>query len=402
MRHRLRPRLPVAILAAALAFTATACGEGSSSGDDGTIRIGMIAELTGPFQSLGTEARKAAELAVDQVNEDGGIDGRRLELIVEDAQGRPEQSVLAFNSFQDQGVAAVLGSSSSLVASGTLPSVDRAELPYISLTAHDSQVTEDHPYVFAVPALSSDYAEALLRSYQAEGVTRLAVAYDTETQYPLEGYEAMRELAGEYGIEIVATEETQFDAEDFSPIFTHVEDTDAQALVVWLSGAGAVTLVRQYADSGLDIPIAFTGSQASELWLDPAGNAAEGATVPSSIGVVGDHLPEGEQKQAIEEISAPFEEEYGYPPPQFAMDGYTAVEVLAAAIEDAGGTDPEAIREALEGLTLTTPNGTFHYTPEDHSGLSADSVSVNTVVDGEFLPTDWSMDRLGRLGQGAE
>ncbi|MGP3966708.1 ABC transporter substrate-binding protein [Streptomyces sp. 6N223] len=393
----MRSRLTVALLAAALALAAPACGGSSSSGDDGTIRIGMITELTGPFQSLGTEARKAADLAVDQINADGGIDGRRLQLIVEDAQGKPEQSVLAFNSFQDQGVTAVLGSSSSLVASGTLPSVDRAEIPYISLTAHDSQVTEDHPYVFAVPALSSDYAEALLRYYQDQGVTRLAVAYDTETQYPLEGHEAMRDLAAEYGIEIVATEETQYDADDFSQIFTHVEDSDAQALVVWMSGAGAVTLVRQYADSGLDIPIAFTGSQASELWLDPAGKAAEGAVVPSAVGVIGDHLPEGEQKRAIDEVSVPFEEEYGYLPPQFAMDGYTGVRVLAAAIEQAGSTDPGDIREALESLTLTTPNGTFRYSAEDHSGLSADYVSVNTVVDGALVPTDWSMRLLERL-----
>ncbi len=390
----MRPRLSFALLAAVLTLAAPACAGDSSSGDDETIRIGMITELTGPFQSLGTEARKAAELAVDQINADGGVDGRRLELIVEDAQGKPEQSVLAFNSFEDQGVAAVLGSSSSLVASGTLPSVDRAEIPYVSLTAHDSQVTEDHPNVFAVPALSSDYAEALLRYYRAQDVTRLAVAYDTETQYPLEGYEAMRDLAGEYGVEIVVTEETQYDADDFSQVFTHVDGSDAQALVVWMSGAGAVTLVKQYADSGLGIPIAFTGSQASELWLDPAGSAAEGAVVPSAIGVVGDHLPEGPQRQAIEEVSVPFEEEYGYPPPQFAMDGYTGVTVLAAAIEQAGSTEPEDVREALERLTLTTPNGTVQYSAEDHSGPSADDVSVNTVVDGGLVPTDWSREEL--------
>lgn len=392
----MRPRRLVAPLTAALLLaTATvACGDDASSGDDGVIEIGMIAELTGPYQSLGTEARKAAELAVQQINDDGGVDGRRLKLVVEDAQGKPEQSVLAFNAFVDQGVAAVLGSSSSLVASGTLPAVDRAGIPYVSLTAHDSQVTEDHPYVFAVPALSSDYAEALLRYYQDQGITRIAVAHDTETQYPLEGYQAMRDLAGEYGVEIVATEETQQDAEDFRQIFTHVQGTDAEALVVWLTGAGAVTLVKQYAESGLDIPVAFTGSQASELWLDPAGAAAEGATVTSAVGVVGDHLPDGELKQAIERAAGPFEDEHGYPPPQFAMDGYTGVQVIAAAIEAAGDTDPEAVRDALENLTLTTPNGTLEYGPDDHSGVSPDDVSVNTVVDGAFVPTDFSLEQF--------
>jgi branched-chain amino acid transport system substrate-binding protein len=393
------PRIPAAVLATVLALTATACGDNASTDDDGTIRIGMVAELTGPLQSLGTEARKAAELAVDQVNEDGGVDGRELELVVEDSQGKPEQSVLALDSFADEGVAAVLGSSSSLVTSATLPSVDRAEIPYLSLTPTDEQVTEDHPYVFVIPALASHYAEALLRYYQAEGITRLAVVHDTETTYPLAGNEAMQALAGDYGIEIVRTEEIQYDADDFSQVFTHVRGTDAQAMVVWLSGGGAVTLVKQYEASGLDLPIAFTGSQASRLWLDPAGEAAEGTTVASAIGVVGDHLPEGEQRRAIEELSTAFEAEYGYQPPQFAQDGYTGVMVLAAALEQAGGTDPEAIRQALEGLSLTTPNGTYHYSAEDRSGLSPDYVSVNTVVDGAFVPTDWSLDQLERVAE---
>lgn len=396
----MRAASPLAALAACcLALTVPACGSGSSAGDDGPIKIGMITELSGPLQTLGTEGRKAAELAVEQINDAGGIDGRPLELLVDDAQGKPEQSVLALNSFQDEGVAAVIGSPSSLVASGTLPTVDRAEIPYVSLTPTDSQVTEDHPYVFVIPALTSDYAEALLRHYQAAGVTRIAIAHDTESTYPLEGNDAMQRMAGDHGIEVVATEEIQGDAEDYSQVFTRVRGTGAEALVVWLTGGGAVTLVKQYAASGLDIPIAFTGSQASELWLDPAGRAAEGTTVASAIGVVGDHLPGGELKRVIEEMAGPFEEEHGYEPPQFAQDGYAGVMVLAAALEQAGGTDPEEIRRALEGLTLTTPNGTYHYSADDRSGLSPDYVSINTVVDGELVPTERSLREMERVAQ---
>ncbi|MGP4115049.1 ABC transporter substrate-binding protein [Streptomyces sp. 4N509B] len=395
----MRAAIPVAALTACLALTVSACGSGSGTGDDGPIKIGMITELSGPLQTLGTEGRKAAELAVEQINEAGGVDGRPLELLVSDARGRPEQSVLAFNDFEDEGVAAVLGSPSSLVASGTLPSVDRAEIPYLSLTPVDAQVTEDHPYVFVIPALASDYAEALLRHYQAQGVTRLAVAHDTETTYPLAGNEAMRRMAGDHGIEIVATEEIQGDAEDYSQVFTRVRDTGAQALVVWLTGGGAVTLVKQYDAAGLDIPIAFTGSQASELWLDPAGQAAEGTTVASAIGVVGDHLPEGELRRVIDGMAVPFEERHGYEPPQFAQDGYAGVMVLAAALEEAGGTEPEEIRRALEGLTLTTPNGTYHYSADDRSGLSPDYISVNTVVDGELVPTERSLREMERVAR---
>src|SRR5690606_32162602 len=78
-----RPRTPIAALAVGLALTVTACGAGSSassSPDDGPIEIGMISSLTGQLQTLGTEGRKAAELAVEQINADGGVLGRKLEL----------------------------------------------------------------------------------------------------------------------------------------------------------------------------------------------------------------------------------------------------------------------------------------------------------------------------------
>ncbi|WP_216587594.1 ABC transporter substrate-binding protein [Streptomyces brasiliscabiei] len=398
----MRPRTPFATLAVGLVLTVTACGGGSStssSGGDGPIEIGMITSLTGSLQTLGTEGRKAAELAVDQINADGGVLGRQLKLTVKDDKSLPDQSVLAFNAFKDQGVAAVLGSPSGGSALATLPAVDRAEIPYLSLTPADEQVAPVHPYVFVVPALASDYAERLLQYYRSEGITRLAVAYDTKTSYPTSGYRAMKAMAAKYGVEIVATEKIQSTTSDFSAVFTHVKGTDAQALAVWVTGPASVVLTKQYAASGLDIPISFTGSQASKLWLDPAGRAAEGAIVASSIGVVGDTLPDGAQKKAIEAVDQPFQDKYDYQPPQFAQDGYTGVQLLAAAIEQARSSDHEKIRQAMEKLTLTTPNGTYRFSAENHSGLSADYISVNSVTDGAFVPTAWSESELEKVAK---
>src|SRR6185436_9463976 len=135
----------------------------------------------------------------------------------------------------------------------------------------------------------------------------------------------------------------------------------AQALTVWATGPPGVAFAKQYATAGLGIPLMFTGAQASTLWLKPAGPAAEGVFVASSIAVVGDALPAGEQKSAIEELSKPFTAQYGYPPPQFAADGYTGTKLLAAAVTKANSDDHAKIQQAFEGLTLTTPNGTYHY-----------------------------------------
>jgi len=113
--------------------------------------------------------------------------------------------------------------------------------------------------------------------------------------------------------------------------------------------------------------------------------------------VVGKDLPDGPQKDAINELSSTFQTKYGYPPPQFAQDGYSAVKLLAAAVEKAKGTDKEKIRAALEGLTLLTPNGTYRYSSSDHSGLKADFISINKVTGGAIVPTDWAKQQLAGL-----
>jgi branched-chain amino acid transport system substrate-binding protein len=73
------------------------------------------------------------------------------------------------------------------------------------------------------------------------------------------------------------------------------------------------------------------------------------------------------------------------------------VQLLVAAIKKANSTDHEKIRDALEGLTFTTPNGTYRYSTQDHAGLTADYISVNTVKDGAFVPTTWAKDELAKV-----
>jgi branched-chain amino acid transport system substrate-binding protein len=388
-----RRLLPV--LSAFLLLSA-ACGEDSAP-SSGPIRIGQIVSLTGNYSPLGSENKKSVELAVAKVNREGGVLGRQLEVVVKDDKSQPDQSVLAFNGLRGDDVAAVIGSPFSNSALATIPLVDREEIPYLSLTPADEQVEPVHPYVFVVPATSGTYAERILQYLEATGVSTVAVAHDTRSSYAVAGHKGMLDNASRHGIDIVADEEFQTDATEFGSVFGHVRGAKAQALVVWATGAPAVALTKQYASAGLDIPLVLTGAQASKLFLEPVGAAAEGVVVASSIGVVGPALPAGKQKDAIDELTTAFTDEHGYPPPQFAQDGWSAVQLLVAAIEQAGGTEPDAIRGALESLRLVTPNGEYAYGKDDHAGLGPRFISVNTVTQGAFTPTEWAGTQLAEL-----
>jgi branched-chain amino acid transport system substrate-binding protein len=385
------------VIALLLVATAAGCGDDDESGSDDPIRLGQIVSLTGNYSPLGSENQKSVGLAIEQLNSAGGIGGRRIELTVRDDKSLPDQAVLAFNDLKGKSDA-IIGSPFSNSALATIPLVDREEIPYLSLTPADEQIKPIHPYVFVVPATSATYAEATLQYLQATKVTRLAVGYDTKSSYAVAGFKGLQAKSGQYGVTLDPVEQFQTTATEFGAVFTHVRSSSAQALMIWATGAPAVALTKQYAASGLKIPLILTGAQASKLFLEPAGSAAEGATVASSIGVVGEALPAGAQKTAIEELSTAFSTKYGYPPPQFAQDGYSGVKLLAAAIEKAGGTDRAKVRDALEGLTLTTPNGTYRYSATDHSGLTADYVSVNTIKSGAFVPTDYAKAKLATVG----
>lgn len=361
-----------------------------------TIQIGLITSLTGKFSALGSENKKAVELAVEQINAQGGLLGKQVSVITRDDQTSPDKSVLAYNDIKSEDIVAVIGSAFSNSALATLPLAQRDGIPYLSPTPSDEQVEPVKSYVFVVPALAPRYAERYLEYMKAHKIEKIAVAHDTKGAYAASGYKATIAMAEKYGVTVLKDEEFEMTTSDFNPIFTHIKGASAQAFVFWGTGPAGVTVTKQYAAANVGVPLFMTPSQASKLWLEPVGSAGEGVTVLSSIGVVGEYLPDGPQKQIIEKMAAPFQAKYGYAPPQFAQDGYSACLILFEAIKKAGSTDRKQVQKALDNLTVLTPNGKYTYTPTDHAGLTRDYISVNLVKDGKFVPTEWAKQQLAR------
>jgi branched-chain amino acid transport system substrate-binding protein len=395
------------IVGAVLFFAAAACRTGSKAGSEAhsspgasaaapeeTIQVGLIASLTGKFSALGSEDKKAVELAIAQANANGGLLGKKIALLTRDDQTLPDKSVLAYGELKAANVAAVIGSAFSNSALATIPFADRDGIPYLSLTPAEEQVQPIKPFVFVIPALSNAYAERSLEYMQSQKIKKLAIAHDTKGAYAVAGYNATLALAPRYGVEIVKDEVFESATSDFSPIFTHLKGSGAQAFLFWGTGPSGVTVTKQYAAANVKIPLFMTPSQASKLWLEPVGSAGEGVTVTSAIGVVGDYLPDGPQKRVISQMAEPFQQKYGYSPPQFAQDGYSACLLLFEAIKKAGSAKRDEIRSALEHLTLLTPNGEYKYSPTDHSGLTRDFISVDVVNGGKLVPTPWAKEQL--------
>jgi branched-chain amino acid transport system substrate-binding protein len=147
--------------------------------------------------------------------------------------------------------------------------------------------------------------------------------------------------------------------------------------------------------------VAVSHGVASGAFLRETGAASEGLFVATSIATLADDAPVSAVGDAARAMAAGFRRDHGHGPSQYAVDGYVAIRLIAAAIERSGSARPPAIRDALEGLTLATPQGVYRYTPDDHAGLGVADIAVARVKDGRFTLSDWSRRQL-RADRGSE
>ena len=384
-----------ALLAAGLLSLTAACSNGSAEASGtGPVKIGVVAPLTGPFAPLGLGDKAAIEQEVARINADGGVLGRTLEVTIKDDKTDVPQSVTEFNKLAaDKSYAAILSSANVSASTAAGPSMESNRIPTIALGPVSAFADGSNKYAFTCVAIPELYAEALVDYMAAEGLTKIAVAYTGQDPYGSVGNEATVAAAEAAGIDVVLDEEIDVAGTDFTPVISKVKAAKPDAFVVWVAGPASVIITKQFAGSG--IPLLMTGAEASNLYVEPAGPEGEGVTMTSNIAVPGRELPAGPLKDAIDAFANPWlEANDGVYPPQFAFDGATGLQLLVAAIEKAGSTDRDEVRDALESLDLLTPTGRFQFSPTDHGGIGKDAIAIVEVKDGDLKATPYSLEQF--------
>jgi len=385
-------RVAALIVVGALSLAACGSAQGETDGT-GPIKIGMVVPLTGFLSPLGAGDKAAVEQEVKAINEAGGILGRQLEVTIKDDKSDVPQSVTEYNQLAaDKDYAAILSSSFVSASTAVGPSAETNKIPTVALGPVSAFADGSNPYAFTSVAIPEVYAQAMVDYVAAEGYQTLAVGYSGDDIYGELGNGATVAAAEAAGIDVVVDEPYDQTSTDFSPLITKVKAADPDAFLVWGAGPAPVIITKQFADSG--IPLLMTGAQASQLYVEPAGAAAEGVTMTSSIAVPGRELPAGPLHDLVAAFADPWQASQDAYPPQFAFDGATAVQLIKAAIEAAGSTDREAIRDALESLDVLTPTGRFTFSGDDHAGLDTDAVAIVQVQDGDLKATPYSLERF--------
>ena len=365
----------------------------------GPIKIGMVTSLTGNYAPLGTNDKLGVQQVVDAVNAKNGINSRKIELDIVDDGSDPNQSVIQFNKVIGDGVVAVLGPPQSTADLAIKPVANDKKMPTVSLGAADEQVVPVTPYMWMTAPLSSQVARVCVDFIKSQSKSKLAMLTDTKNAYAVSGHDSTRKILDQAGVQLVDDESFETSQTNFAPQFAKISDAKPDFLLVWATGAPPVVITKGWADLNSGIPLMMTAAEASTLYAQPAGAAAEGVFVQASMGVIGQSLPTSNKfKKLVDDFAEPFQRANGYYPPQFAWDGMLAASFLVDAITRKGATSDQ-IKDGLDSIDLDTPQGHYTFTPQKHSGMP-DSTNLMSVINGgNFVPAGLSADQLAKAGQ---
>ncbi len=322
-----------------------ACGGAAS---DAPIKIGVIAGLSGAGTSYGLGIEQGAEMAVEEINADGGINGRSLELVIVDDGSDPSQTVTAMQRLIEQEKVDVLvggwGSSQVLAHQGT---VEAAGVPYVIVGATNPNITSvDNTWSYRV--IKSDALQAREIANVAVntlGCQTIAIMFDSN-DYGTGNRDVFVEGLAEIGVE-AATEQTyQTNDKDFTAQLTNIRETNPDCMAIFGTIPGAPAIMEQARDLGLTARFIGTGGLANEQLMSLAGDAAEGTIITTYFHEDTDPEAGAWAERYVEKYSggdAP-------PRPVLAAWEYRVIKYIIAPILSEVGTDKAAVQQALEEL----------------------------------------------------
>jgi branched-chain amino acid transport system substrate-binding protein len=355
------------------------------------IVIGAPLSVTGPAAFLGDPELKTLEMLVEERNAAGGVLGQPLRLVHYDDGGDASKArTFATRLVEDDGVAAVIGGTTTGTTMAMGPVFADAEVPFISLAGAVVIIDPVNPWVFKTPHTDRMACQKIFEDMKKRGLTKLGMISGQD------GFgKSMREqcmaVAPDFGIEIVADETYGPQDADMTPQLTRIRSAPGvQALLNPGFGQGPAIVTRNVAQLGLGLPFYQSHGVASQSFIELAGPAAEGVRLPGSALLVAEKLADDDpQKPVVVGYKTAFESRFDQPVSTFGGHAFDAFHILVQAIERAGAADPAAIRDEIERTTgFMGTAGVVNMTPQDHMGLDLTAFRMLEIRGGGWTLVD--------------
>ena len=365
---------------------ATLAALGFATAASAEVRLGATISETGPAAFLGDPEAKSLKMLVEKTNAGGGINGEEIELILYDDGGDPNKArTFATRLVEDDEVVAIIGGTTTGTTMSIIPVVEDAEIPFISLAGAIEIIDPVKEWVFKTPHTDRMACAKIFEDMQKQSLTKIGLISGTDG-FGASMRQQCLDIAGEYGIEVVADESYGPTDADMTPQLTNIKNTaDVQAVLSPGFGQGPSIVTRNFQQLAIDLPLYQSHGVASQGFIDLAGaDAAEGVRLPGTALLVGDLLSDDDpQKPVVTAYSEEYQAAYNEPVSTFGGYAHDAFAILADALARAGTTEPQAIRDAIEATSgLAGVTGVVTMSPEDHLGLDLSAFRMLEIRDG--------------------
>jgi len=374
---------------------------GAAAAQD-TITLGAAVSLTGKYSTNGAHTKNGYDLAVEKINEAGGVKvGDKtymLKVKYYDDESTPARGAeLAERLIQQDGIKFMLGPYSSGLTKAIAPVTEKYQIPMVEANgASRSLFTSGYKYLFAVLSTSEQYLTSAI-SLAAEkadalgkkpGEIKIAGAFENDP-FSQDIRAGVLDDAKKHGMEMVIDDKLPKELNDMSATLTKVKAVKPDVLVVSGHSKGAATAIRQIAEMRVNAPmLAMTHCDSAQI-IQKFGKNSEFTLCASqwapSLSYSDDLFG------SASDFAKLFEKTYDYEPPYQAAESAAAVQVFADAFQRAGSLDPKAVRDAIAATEMQTFYGNIKF---DETGKNiAKPMVLYQVLDGKYqvvAPTKWA------------
>ena len=362
------------IIGAAIVIAVIAIGYSikvpSEPTETGPIKIGVIAPLSGKAAVWGETVRNGIELALEQINGKGGINGRQIQVIYEDDQFDVKNTISAFNKLVGiDNVVAIIGPVGSGNAKVVAPLFKERKVPTILSVVGVSDITRNNDYIFRIWPSGAMKANKMKEKLEKSGYKKIAII-SANNESPLDLLEQLKDnVFPDVGIEISIEDTVDKKETDFRTQLSKIKSAEFDALFVNLYVNQIGLGIKQARELGITAPIFSSVAADSQKELEMAGDAMEGVWFPGSP------VPSNDFLQA-------YKEKFGIDSERGAPSSYDALMFYAKAIKNAGIDREEIIRELRR---IRNYEGAFSNISFDSNGDANINLPLKIIKDGEFV-----------------
>ena len=354
------------------------CGKSGEVAKPETIKIGGMAPLTGALAIYGVTTTNGAELAVKEINENGGVLGKKIEYVMLDTKGDSTEAVMAYNKLVDEKVAGIIGEVTSKPTLAVAEVAVQDNMPLITPTGTQVDITEAGPNVFRVCFTNPYQGKVLaITSKERLGANTVAVMLNNSSDYSDGIAKAFIEESEKLGMKVMGVEGYADGDKDFRPQLTKLAAMNPDAILIPEYYEQAALIATQAREVG--VKSIFVGSDG---WDGIAKTLDQSAYAAIENSYFTNHFSMEDQSEKIQDFLKDYREAYKEDPSAFSALGYDAVYMMKSAIEKAGSTDKQKIVDALKRIEYDGVTG--YLTFDDHNN-PIKAVTVLKIENGKYV-----------------